>query len=116
MNDRPPDDARLEAWLRSDSEALPDDGFSARVLAALPPARPSFAWRRTLLVAAGAALGYALALAAGASVSGLAAAALDEMRRASADLADPWIAASAAATIGLLVYLWQDDEAGERPF
>ena len=37
-----PDDAQLEAWLRSRSAVPPvaDEGFSARVLAALPPPAP----------------------------------------------------------------------------
>lgn len=37
------DEARLEAWLRdgaSSQPPLPDNGFSARVMAALPPAAP----------------------------------------------------------------------------
>ncbi len=37
LNSSSRDDARLEALLRRSATTLPDDGFSARVLAALPP-------------------------------------------------------------------------------
>lgn len=62
-----PEDAQLEAWLRANSAAspLPDDGFSARVLTALPPAAPARAEqsrssRRGWLCAAAALLGVFL--------------------------------------------------------
>ena len=57
----PPDDARLEAWLREDAGApLPDDGFSARVVAALPPRpRATSVWLQALPIAVGAAAGVA---------------------------------------------------------
>lgn len=42
LNSPPPDDEQLEALLRrAASAALPDDGFSTRVLAALPSKDPS---------------------------------------------------------------------------
>ncbi len=49
-----PDAAALEAWLRANAAQppLPDDGFSQRVLAALPPPRASWITRdqqRTLV-------------------------------------------------------------------
>lgn len=60
------DDApRLEALLRRPAAALPDDGFSARVLSALPPPliAPARARRsRRLWCAAGATLGAGVAL------------------------------------------------------
>lgn len=64
--DRPrPGDESLEAWLRRPrAPELPDAGFSAQVLAALPPRR-SPRWGRILLCAAGAAAGAAVALATG---------------------------------------------------
>lgn len=57
----PPDEAALEAWLRTSAALppLPDDGFSRRVLAALPPAPRSS--RRILFCLAGAFVGAVVA-------------------------------------------------------
>lgn len=60
------DDARLESWLRQSATDLPDDGFSQRVLAALPPPRttsdaPSHFRFRESIIAVGALAGVALA-------------------------------------------------------
>ena len=52
-------DADLEAWLRRGTPALPDDGFSTRVMAALPPPRRSSL--RPLLCTAAGMLGLAIA-------------------------------------------------------
>lgn len=67
-----PDDTRIEAWLRASSEAspLPDDGFSVRVLAALPP--PAFKTQasrslRPWLCLAGATVGAILVISSGAN-------------------------------------------------
>lgn len=49
------DDSQLDTLLRHDgSPPLPDDGFSDRVLAALPPAEPKRSWWgwRTYVIAA----------------------------------------------------------------
>ena len=61
------DDARVDEWLRSDaSTPLPDDGFSSRVLAALPPRRAREPSRRLwILPALGAAVGLLLIVARG---------------------------------------------------
>ena len=65
---------KLERLLRRDSEiALADDGFGARVMAALPARAESahHAWLKSALVLGSAALGSALAIAfapAGANV------------------------------------------------
>lgn len=57
-----PDDARLEAMLREPIPLLADDGFSARVLRALPPPTPAPAlWPRVPLCAVSAALGILVA-------------------------------------------------------
>jgi len=61
------DDARLEAMLRRASPALPDNGFSARVLAALPPEAEATPWRRIAFCVAGAAAGCGFALWQGVS-------------------------------------------------
>lgn len=78
-----PDDAPLEAWLRANAQrpALPDYGFSARVLAALPPRAPAFAgpaaaWSlRGWSCAAAALLGVLIA----ASVDGSSSSALEQL-------------------------------------
>ncbi len=57
-------DARLESLLREPAAALPDAGFSLRVLAALPPPVPvARAWSHTTLCALAAFFGTLLALA-----------------------------------------------------
>ncbi len=63
----PPDDDRLEVWLRDEAALapLPDDGFSARVVAALPVANTR-SHHRVWLCAVGAATGVAFAAANGA--------------------------------------------------
>jgi hypothetical protein len=60
-------DAELEAWLRRGTPALADDGFSARVVAALPPPRRSLL--RPLLCTAAGMLGIAIAFYCGAFAS-----------------------------------------------
>lgn len=57
------DDQRLAAMLRDAQPAVADDGFSARVLAALPSPKPSTAaWRsRPLVCICGALVGSAFA-------------------------------------------------------
>ncbi len=66
MTDRPHDD-ELDRLLRADARRevhLPDAGFEARVLAALPAPRSLRAtWWKPVLVLGSAALGSALALA-----------------------------------------------------
>ena len=67
----PPEDAALEAWLRKNSAlpALPDDGFSRRVLGALPrPVQPRFS--RHWFVLGGLATGIAVTVV-GTLASGL---------------------------------------------
>lgn len=58
LKSTPPDDAQLEAWLRAGAmlPPLPDDGFSRRVVAALPPPSPRFP-PRVWVCGAGALLG-----------------------------------------------------------
>jgi hypothetical protein len=55
------DDARLEAFLRQPLPELPDDGFSRRVLAALPERRSPYARNRALACCAGLIVGSAWA-------------------------------------------------------
>ena len=66
------DDARLEAMLRRVTPALPDDGFSARMLAALPPAVESSGSRyRAAFCVGGALVGLGFALWRGVSLPDL---------------------------------------------
>jgi hypothetical protein len=59
----PPDRDPLEAWLSAKVPVapLPDEGFTARVLASLPPPQSSFPWHRSLLYTAGTLSGLAVA-------------------------------------------------------
>jgi hypothetical protein len=58
----PPDtNDPLDALLREQNTYIEDNGFTARVLAALPQSRPRARWRSTLLLSA-TAIGYALAI------------------------------------------------------
>ena len=60
------DSDKLERLLRRDAEAaLPDDGFTARVMGALPARRApvAYGWLTPVLVLGSAALGSALAIA-----------------------------------------------------
>jgi hypothetical protein len=58
---------RIDRTLREDAaNALPDGGFTARVMSALPPALPRRSlWWKPVLVLGSAALGSALAIALG---------------------------------------------------
>jgi hypothetical protein len=58
-------DDKLDLLLRADAgQVISDAGFSARVLAALPPARaPARAWLKPALVLGSSALGSVLAVA-----------------------------------------------------
>jgi hypothetical protein len=71
MNDAPrsrsqPDDDWLDALLRADgrehrADYLDDEGFTARVMAALPPSSPALpAWRKPALAALWAIVGLAI--------------------------------------------------------
>lgn len=111
----PPDDAHLEAWLRTHAAlpALPDDGFSPRVLTALPaPARHSRVSPRLLAILLGAAAGVALA-----AFKFLAAAPLEfsplpigsEATAALAQLVDPKLLMAVAVTVVTLAFVfWRD--------
>ncbi len=56
------DDSRLEALLRQPASPLPDHGFTARVLAALPPPRAPRSQARMLAAVAGGLAGLLVAL------------------------------------------------------
>jgi len=73
LNPNQSGDDRLDEWLRHDAAApLPDDGFSFRVLAALPPRRAKApAGRMWMLPAAGLVAGLAIVISRGGAPTGL---------------------------------------------
>jgi hypothetical protein len=110
----PPDDTQLESWLRTNSSlpSLPDDGFSRRVLAALPASSPSRLTPRLLAIAIGAASGIAFA-----AFKFSTAAPVDfslpplglEMTEALAHLTDPKLHAALGTTaVTLMFVFWRD--------
>jgi hypothetical protein len=58
-----PSDSELTALLNEEGSAIADDGFTARVIAALPPRRERAGWQ-TITVAGSLALAAAFALPA----------------------------------------------------
>lgn len=124
VNSPPPDEAQFEAWMRRNAATapLPDAGFSARVLTALPPRRAPFAWRRTLLCVAGAAVGAVLARSRSGSWPTLRVVTeplRDAAQTVSAVFADPWVGASlaiiamVATGAAAVVLALRDDESAE---
>ena len=106
-----PDDARIEAWLRMNSAAEPlaDDGFSTRVLAALPPRAAENQRRRAWLCIVGAVTGAVLTAAQGSRWSDAAhqlTALMTEFRTAFMPVFDPSLAMALvfAATALAFVY------------
>lgn len=63
LNSLPPNDARLEVWYRAKISAasLPDDGFSRRVLSALPAPAKQADTKRRLFCLIGALAGAGVA-------------------------------------------------------
>lgn len=102
------DDARLATMLRAAAPVLPDDGFSTRVLAALPAPhieRPQ--WGRIVFGAVGAAAGCGLAFGSGASWEDLQMGGgriASAFLRAAPAFSDPMVAAAlGVALLSLLV-------------
>lgn len=115
LKSTPPDDAVIEAWLRAHVSlpALPDNGFSHRVLTALPvPARCSRASPRRLAILLGAVVGTGLAAfkvftvaPVEFSLSPIAPEATDAL----AQLADPKLHMALGVTIITLAFVfWRD--------
>jgi len=110
MNHQPPpppspgDDAWLEAMIRQDEpDYLPDNGFTARVLGALPSPNRRTEHRRLALVLGAAAIGCVFAgLLAGPSFS---ADCLELTRKVTTPLVAPTSGTEIAMTVGSLALL-----------
>ncbi|HXC03046.1 MAG TPA: hypothetical protein VNU49_10410 [Opitutaceae bacterium] len=116
-----PEDARLEKLFSQDLDAaLPDAGFSARVLEALPPPQSdqSIRWGQITALAAGALAGLSIALWQGASWSDLTSiiAQLEQATfQISDQLTDTGLILALAIVAGLLAIEFpSDDQTEER--
>ena len=116
-SDHPGDDAVLTALLREAEPPLPDNGFSARVLAALPPPPPApFGLRVPILTAAtiaGLVLAWQHITATGGAPAVVAEldARLSQIHAALAlsngSMVDPALTFALAATVGSLLYAFR---------
>ena len=122
-----PGDAPFEAWLNRHAsiEPLPDAGFSARVLVALPPARSPFAWRQTIVCAMGAMAGILatrLDLGAWPTLGNVFEPISGAIRATLTFFSDPWIAVALATTVMLaaasaaIYFTLHDEDSPESPF
>jgi hypothetical protein len=109
MSPTSPDDSRLEELLRQPAAGdLPDDGFSPRVLAALPPRRgPADRWR-VVVQLAGVAGGAGLALRGAGGFPSFAALA----SAFSAFCTDPWAVVPAVVAVVAAVIVLAGEELG----
>ncbi len=110
-----PDDARLDAWLRTHTALplLPDDGFSHRVLTALPaPVHQSRRAPRLLAILLGAAAGVGLAAFKFFTVAPVEFSLLpigSEATDALAQLTDPKLHVALAVTVVTLAFVFWGD-------
>ena len=108
MNSSPDPDSRLEEWLRQSGPMLPDEGFSARVMASLPPpAAASRPVRRWLVCSVGAVGGLLYALVRTPSwpeVTGGLARVINSLDTPMALFVDPTVAIMAFVTALSLLY------------
>jgi anti-sigma factor RsiW len=106
LNPPPERDPGLEALLRTAAPSISDDGFSARVLAALPPkATPDRS--RVWWCVAGAVAGALFAILRGASWTNLQQGTLDLQRHAAEFAAvaeNPWFLLALFLAVGSIVY------------
>lgn len=107
----PPADDQLETWLRANAAAtpLPDDGFTRRVLASLPPPARAGMPRRAAFCLAGTVAGLVLPWLTGTRLPDVAANAV-ELRRlaqpALRQLADPNLILALIVTGACLLYVF----------
>lgn len=120
LNSRPAETDPLESLLRQRAPALPDDGFSVRVLAALPTHTPQRTQRvsaspftRSMFCLVGGLLGAAVAIVALALSPGVtteASRSLDAIRESTAVLFNPSVALALAVATASVLFAFR----GER--
>ena len=100
LNPPPSEDDQLATLLRANSPAVPDDGFSARVLTALPPPREA-RWTKLQIIAGavGALAGLGFALLKGASWSDGLEVAGRGIDACAVLFSDPWFAFALGLTV-----------------
>lgn len=115
LNSPEPADDRLEDLLRQKRSApLADGGFSARVLAALPPRENRrLAWGRTAVLMAATLAGFAVALAQGGHWIDLPTQLEQAVAAVSDQLADPQISLALAITAASLALALNFDDPPE---
>jgi hypothetical protein len=112
LNTAPDDDARLIAMLRETTPALPDHGFSQRVMTSLPPkTHVSVFHLRLLLSLLGAIAGLWFALQNGLSVTSLKLAAdqLTESFVPSGTMSGTHVLVALAVALLSLLYAFRND-------
>jgi hypothetical protein len=111
LNSPTSDDERLQAMLRESSPPLADDGFSTRVIAALPPEKQTFVlYARLAVCALGASIGLVFTWKRGVSTESLILAAnqiLESVAQTGMGLGDSRIVAALAVTALSLLYAFK---------
>lgn len=117
LNSPAPDDEQLEARLRRSAAPLPDDGFSLRVMAALPPRPPAAApptpapdRARMMVFLTGGVCGAIVALGGMALKQGSGAVLTDSLRglrESLVVLADPRFALALGVALSSLLYVFR---------
>jgi hypothetical protein len=108
----PPDDAQLEAWLHASAAlpSLPDDGFTSRVLSALPPPARQQNTQREWFCVGGALIGTVVATFGALSSGNLSAdlpALQDTILATVAQLSVPAIGLALGITLGSLWFAFR---------
>lgn len=111
LNSRAPDDAQLERLLRHAAPPLTDDGFSARVVAALPASQPApREWLRPALCLGGALAGVAIVWSQMESVGALRSETTQLLMHAanvSTAVLDPMVGLALLVTLGSLAFAFR---------
>jgi hypothetical protein len=111
LNPPSSDDERLQAMLRESSPPLADDGFSARVMVALPPEKHiPLLYVRLIVCALGALIGLVFTLKRGVSTESLTLAAnqiFESMAQAGVGPGDSRIVLAAMVTALSLLYAFK---------
>ena len=104
LNREPSDETALKVWYARNTTPLPDNGFTARVLASLPPQRSRRSVPTTVIaVAAGALAGIAFAVLKGASLDRLAALG-SGLQNAAASMAERLVSPTFTLAVGVTAF------------